>query len=276
MNLLNGFPGKNPNRIPLAFRRVLANSTPLFQNPSTMNIIESNTLWLESWLSHLEVLKSFESETNPLLPTISSSAPSLRPDQSVHLASTGSGVAEALLKTFHDSIRFDRANSESGFEHFSSSGQNPTPSTGNLLRGEVVQVDPTLNIDWRRPVFVMITESDGDPVTVMPFSPLPIPATDGELLTGFDEEGLEVLCVWNITQIPRRSLDRHLKITQADESLVNDATALLNGLQHRQQISPELRNRIGPLPIRLSDEKQNYLDLEEKLLLSLTVGEPPR
>lgn len=233
-----------------------------------MNPPSHENTWSDQWKDYLSDQKLLEeSDDSLILPD--SSRDSTPPVENRHLASGALSPAELLRKKMRESINYDRLADSTGFSLHNTGPASKSETAQRsicLNRGEIIQLDPAISSDWNRPVFVMILDSGPKTAQIVPFGPLDLPASDGELITGLEETGLNVLCVWNTTEIPLSMLDRHFKIAHTEDKLVSEVNSLLLALRNQEKVPAELASRIGPSRFRFSLDKQDYFDCEEALL----------
>lgn len=230
---------------------------------------DQDSSWLTQWRQHLADNDFFSVPDDSLL-LPESESPSPRTEGSQHLASSAPDPASLFRKELIQSIRYDGlAPAEDASLHLAGATSPLLPRAINLKCGEIVQLDPAINPEWDRPVFVLILSLDEEAVRLVPFGPVDLPASDGEIISGLDETGLNVLCVWNLSTLPLQVFARHFKIDGAGDDLLADVETLLSVLQSGEKVPPSLAPRVGPSRFRFSPEKQDYLDHEEQLFTSL-------
>ncbi|MEM7603699.1 MAG: hypothetical protein AAF357_20085 [Verrucomicrobiota bacterium] len=235
-----------------------------------MNTESSDSSWSKKWRDHLaDMDESFTEEAD--LIKDSSSATSKHSDSAFrNLASSAPDPAALLVQLIGNSVNYSGVSKSDASLHLASSASTETsPHEVNIEHGEMIQLDPALNPLWGRPVYGLIIGSNETEFTLVPFSAIDIPATEGELLTGLGESGLKVLCAWNVTQLPKKLLYRHFKLDVASDQLLEDLSSLIRSLQNREEIPESLAERVGPSPFGLSPEKLEYLDQEERLFEKL-------
>lgn len=225
--------------------------------------------WLTQWRQYLADNDFFsKADDSLLLPESEPASPAVQMGR--HLASATPDPAALLRKRFAESIRYDGLEpAKDASLHLAGAALPHLPRTINLKRGEIVQLDPAINAGWVRPVFVLILSLDGERVRIVPFGPVDLPASDGEITSELNETGLNVLCVWNHSTLPLRTFARHFKIDVAPSSLLADVEELLSVLQSGEKLPLPLAPRVGPSRFLFSPERQDYLDHEEQLFTSL-------
>ncbi len=130
--------------------------------------------------------------------------------------------------------------------------------------------------DVERPVYVLLMPAESaEAIRLIPFSRYPVPATPQEWRTGFDQQPLRVLCLWNQHVCDRARLPANwlvMTITPKQQAEVARALQMSHGLQTYAS------RRFGPPLLHPFDPRHVYLQEERMLLNDLygASGETPK
>lgn len=144
-------------------------------------------------------------------------------------------------------------------------GPSPAPGQIRLLAPTTVSLP-----DVERPVYVLLMPAESaEAIRLIPFSRYPIPATPQEWRTGFNQQPLRVLCLWNQHVCDRARLPGNWlvkSITPKQQAEVARALQVSNGLQTYAS------RRFGPPLLHPLDPRHVYLQEERMLLDDLCRG----
>lgn len=216
--------------------------------------------WSQEWdaLRRLNALAPSEPETAGDVAGQTQADPSL---------TVGSAVASQLMHQLTGAIAPDLARQAEGHANAVLAGGPQKSATTLLKAGQILHLRHTEEDLLGRPLHVLVLRVDAAKARalVAPFGPLPIPATQAELLTGIDDTALAVLCLWNASWQPAAALVHGWEIARAEESLLADAAALRTALGRRESVPASLAARVGPPLVLPDDPRHGYLMEEEKL-----------
>ena len=223
---------------------------------------------LHAWSNEWAALRSMADtslpeETKPER----AAAGSAEPASSPLTVSAGSGVADMLLRQLSASVAPDLASQAEGNPHTVLAGSRPKNAAAMLAAGQILHLKSTGDamLDRSLHVLVLKVDSAASRVLVAPFGPIPIPATEAELLTGLEDDPLKVLCLWNARWLPADVAVKSWSVGQADAALVADAVALREAVARREALPAHLSSRTGPPLLMPDDAIQAYLDEEEQI-----------
>jgi len=126
--------------------------------------------------------------------------------------------------------------------------------------GDILCLGPELVPRGSRPIFVYVLEVAPGEVTVLMFSPLAVPASQDEILTGIKSpEGLSVLSIWNSKKFPLLSLMKSWREMKADVVLIKDVRSLWQAIQAGDDCPEFLSSQVGrDQPVSLNDNRWDY------------------
>lgn len=226
--------------------------------------------YLRAWSAEWAALRTFKQlplDDDPSLQADASDAPSGESSMSSDLTvSSGSGIADMLLRQFSAAITPDVSERSQGSPHVVLAGTRPRRVSTLLSAGQILHLKEPSGCTADRPLHALVLNVDrsAERILIAPFSPIPMPATDAELLTDLNDDSLKVICLWNARWIPADTAARSWIIGQASETLMADALALRTAMARKEAVPAALADRTGP-PLAIGDERQPYLDEEEAL-----------
>jgi hypothetical protein len=182
-------------------------------------------------------------------------------------------VASMFLNRLNAAITPDDAGriEQENLHNVSAFSQGQAAGCVPISPGQIRHLNPELKPAWSRPVYVFVLAVDDkrQRALAVPFGPLPVPAFDGELATGLDDESLAVLCLWNSAWMPLTLLAHSWPLMDAESELLRDAAQLRQALARKQTVPDSLLDRIGPPLVHPRDPRHDYVDAEEDLLEDL-------
>lgn len=230
-----------------------------------MNKESDDSRWADEWNELVTDLNDTMEDEKAMVKESAFSSSNTNP----HLAAKGKSVANAFLRQIRESIRYEGATGSASQSVFVSSAP-ASQAKVEVSKGDIIQLDPSLDPSWCRPVYVLIMDQTDEKITIIPFGPLSLPATDTELATNLGERGLDVLCVWNVSKIERKHLQRHFAIAHADDEFISEVESLLEAIRSKSPAPEPLQARVGPSRFGVGEAKQDYLDHEEGLLAGIS------
>jgi hypothetical protein len=104
---------------------------------------------------------------------------------------------------------------------------------------------------------------------VAPYGPLSEPADPSELLTGREEDGLEVLCLWNGRIVPDAILAESWVTDETEPEEVADALAVWTHFMLGDPLPLHLRSVVGPAMSGPEDSRHRYFACERGCIAGL-------
>lgn len=117
------------------------------------------------------------------------------------------------------------------------------------------------------PVYVAVISEweDGDWL-IAPYGEFSEPATTGELLTGRDDFGLRVLCLWNAHSISSEDLSFSFLEDRMTDEERNDSWEVFRAVSTGDDLSQHLSKRIGPPIVHPKDPRIAYQEEFKELM----------
>ena len=145
-------------------------------------------------------------------------------------------------------------------------------AVGRLLgRGQTLNAGTIVQLAggdraWR-PVFLLVIEAlDDERVTVVAFSPFSIPASEEELETGIDVDGLRVLALWSRRTVPVGRLREIWKVHENTGKLAEEVLELRAAVRAGAPPPEHLKDRLGSANLAPDDPRWAYFDMLDDLL----------
>lgn len=135
--------------------------------------------------------------------------------------------------------------------------------------GEIRHLLPGLVPDVSRSVFALVAEVREGKALLMSFGPLSRPATTDELLTGLDDHGLQVLCLWNAVWVPLGTITKSWKLDVWADELLADVKKLKESSYAGDGIPDSLTDRVGARIEHPQDPRWDYLEQEGELFVRI-------
>ena len=117
------------------------------------------------------------------------------------------------------------------------------------------------------PVYVaVISEWEGGDWLIAPYGEFSEPATTGELLTGREDFGLRVLCLWNTHSISSEDLSFSFLEDRMTDEERNDSWVVFRAVSTGDDLPQHLSKRIGPPIVHPKDPRIAYQEEFKKLM----------
>jgi hypothetical protein len=130
----------------------------------------------------------------------------------------------------------------------------------DLVHGEIRLLDPWLVRDVRRPLFIAVLKEWLDGLwLVAPFGRFPSPATPGEWQTGYPQDELAVLCLWNAHTVPLEVVRQSWWINNLESSELEDAWTVFRHVATGELLPAAVMPNVGPPLYHPADPRHDYL-----------------
>lgn len=139
----------------------------------------------------------------------------------------------------------------------------------DVKAGEIRHLLPELAPDADRSVFALVVEVADDKALLMSFGPLSQPATRDELSTGLDQQGLEVLSLWNAAWVPAETVAKSWKVEVEASGLLTDVQAMRSSTLAGHGVPEHLVQRVGASIEHPLDPRWEYLEQEGEVFLKM-------
>ena len=216
--------------------------------------------WYRDWRNHVSDMNVSQGEASFEKGAISSD--SLAPRLTARsLSSIESDMLDMLRNSIAPSI--GAGTRRGNLMQASASGVDERT---NILRaGQILQLRPKAPTYAGREVFVVVLNVRGGKVEVVPFGPLQTPAFASEMITGMQDEALQVLCLWNAQWLPWKVALRSWHIANVPDQIVEEMQTLRTCLAAKKPLPEYFDAKVGTSEWTPADERFDYLAQEESI-----------
>lgn len=220
-----------------------------------------NSSWLKEWEIY-QALRGLPADENPV-----EAARIAEIQQTVGISTADRSLVSALWRSI-DLPGVLSANPTGLNVAISSIAAAPQVNVGDVLH-----LSPEVTDEDVDAVFVLVTEVRDGAALLTAFSSLGVPAAGDELLTGFDEEGLRVLSLWNAYWVPLAFAGQSWPVKLDTKFLVADLSLYRESILAGSGIPELLLERVGP-PLNHPDDLRwaYYVQEGSKLIKVVELG----
>jgi hypothetical protein len=216
-----------------------------------------NSSWLKEWEIY-QSLREFPTDENPI-----ASARIAEIQRTVGVSTLDKSLVSALWRSI------DLPGVSPAIQTGLNVAVSSVATAPQVSAGDVLHLSPEVTDEDVDSVFVLVTEVRDGAALLTAFSSLGVPAAGDELLTGFEEEGVRVLSLWNAYWVPLVLTRQGWPVQIDTKSLMVDLASYRESILAGLGIPDRLLQRVGPPLDHPDDPRWAYYVREGSKLIKV-------